>query len=89
MRAKYGIVKSTDGPTSMQLDEFDLAEKKSSGDGHPLCAACGKRLTQFLIMPETERAGAPVRFEICIRCQTEVVETIRQRGYRTDSSTLH
>jgi len=73
----------------MQLDRLDLAETKYAGNGHPLCAACGKRLTQFLVMPETENAGSPVRFEICTDCQAEVVETIRRHGYRKDSSTLH
>jgi len=73
----------------MQPDGFDLANTESAREGHPRCAACGRRLTQFLIMPETEKAGAPVKFEICIRCQTEVVETIRQHGYRTDSRKLH
>ena len=73
----------------MQLDETDLADTKHTGDNHPLCAACGKRLTQFLVMPETEKAGPPVRFDICTRCQTEVVETIKRYGYRADSSTVH
>jgi len=40
-------------------------------------------------MPETEKAGAPVRFEICTDCQAEVVEAIRRHGYRNDSTTHH
>jgi hypothetical protein len=73
----------------MQLDEFALTETKLAGDDHQLCAACGKRLTQFLVMPLTETAGSPVRFEICTDCQAEVVETIRRYSFRAEPSKLH
>jgi hypothetical protein len=71
------------------MDGFELVKTGFTRDGHPLCAACGKRLTRFLIMPETNKAGSPVRFEICTTCQAEVVETLRLHSRRAGPRKLH
>ena len=71
------------------MDGFDLVKTGFTTGGQPLCTACGKRLTQFLIMPETNKAGAPVSFEICTTCQAEVVETLRLHSRRAGPRKLH
>jgi hypothetical protein len=68
---------------------FAVLKPGIGGDDRPICAACGRRLTEILVFPETGTGDFPVKFEICMKCQADVVETLRRHMSRRASSLRH
>jgi hypothetical protein len=62
---------------------------EGGGEDRPSCPTCNRRLTEILVFPKTGIGGAPVKFEICMRCQADLLETLRRHTYRSGSGQRH
>ena len=66
-----------------------MSKSESGEEDRPACSDCDRRLTEILVFPEIGSGDSPVKFDICLTCEAELVETLRQRTSRTASGLRH
>ena len=66
-----------------------MSKSESGEDDRPACSDCDRPLTEILVFPEVGSGNSPVKFDICLTCEAELVETLRRRTSRNGSGLRH